>query len=125
MKQIITSQKAPKVVGPYSHAIKAGGFVYCSGQIGLDPVTSQLVSGGIEEQTRQAMDNLEEVLKTSGSSFENAVKATVYLQNMDDFAVFNEVYGSYFGENSPARETVQVAKLPKNALVEISLIALV
>ena len=124
MKQIINSEKAPQVVGPYSHAVKAGGFVYCSGQIGLDPVTNQLVSGGIQEQTRQAMDNLEEVLKSAGSNFEKVVKATVYLHNMEDFSVFNEVYGSYFGGSPPARETAQVAKLPKAALVEISLVAI-
>lgn len=124
MKTVVVAEKAPKVVGPYSHAVRAGGFIFCSGQIGIDPVSNQLVSGGIEQQARQVMDNLEIVLKAGGTSLEKVVKTTVFLQDLNDFQVFNEVYGSYFGGNPPARETVQVAKLPKGALVEISFIAL-
>ncbi len=124
MKTIISSPAAPKAVGPYSQAVKANGFIFCSGQVGLDPVTSAMVSGGIQEQTQQVMENLKAVLEAAGSNFAQVVKATCYLQDMKDYAVFNEVYGSFFPDGPPARETVQVARLPKDALVEVSVVAL-
>lgn len=123
MKTIIVTDKAPKAIGPYSQAVKAGGFVFCSGQIAIDPVTGQMISGGIEEQTRRVMDNIKELLIASGSSLEKLVKTTIFLKNMNDFSVVNEVYGSYFVSDPPARETVEVARIPKDALVEIGVIA--
>lgn len=124
MKSIIVTEKAPKAVGPYSQAVKANGFIFCAGQIPLDPVTGEMVSGGIQEQTVRVFENLQAVLEAAGSSLEKVVKAQVFLLDLNDFVPMNEVYASYFAEPYPARDTFQVARLPKGALVEISVIAL-
>lgn len=124
MKQVISTENAPGAIGPYSQAIKAGGMVFCSGQIPIDPATGEFVSEIVSEQTEQVLKNLSEVLKAAGSSLDNVVKTTVFLADMGDFAEMNEVYGRYFSENKPARATVQAARLPKDARVEIDCIAL-
>jgi len=124
-KAVVSTENAPKAIGPYEQAIKIGGFVYASGQIPLDPKTGDLVDGGIAIQTRRVMENLRAVVEAAGSSFDRAVKATVFLKNIGDFAAMNEVYGEYLGKAKPARSTVAVADLPRGALVEIDLIALV
>jgi len=124
-KEIISTANAPKAIGPYEQAIKVGEFVYASGQIPLDPKTGNLVEGGITIQTRRVMENLKGVVEAAGSSLERVVKATVFLKNIGDFAAMNEVYGEYLGQAKPARSTVAVADLPRGALVEIDLIALV
>ncbi len=124
-KVVITSEKAPKALGPYSVAIKAGGFVFASGQLGLDPQTGNLAVGGVEAETRQALTNLGNVLEAAGSGLELAVKTTVFLRDMNDFARMNAIYGEFFTANYPARSTVQVAALPKNGAVEIEVVALV
>lgn len=121
MKTIFT-EKAPKVVGPYSQAIVVNKFVFLSGQIGIDPKTGE-VGEGVENQTRQVIENLKSVLEVSGSSLEKVVKTTCYLKNMNDYVKFNEVYGEYFKASKPARATVEVAKLPKDVLVEIDAVA--
>lgn len=121
--QIIKTENAPAAIGPYSQAIKSNGFVFCSGQIALRP-DGTLIEGDVKEQTIQVMENLKAVLLASGSSLDKVIKATVYLANMEDFAIFNEVYGSYFtGDNKPARATVEVSRLPKNVKVEIDCVA--
>lgn len=125
MKTIVHTDSAPPAAGPYSQAVIANGFVFTAGQVGLDPATRQFVAGGIAEQTHQVLKNLRAVLEAAGTSFENAVKAVVFLKDMNDFAAMNAVYAEYLGENSPARSTVQVAKLPLDALVEIELVALI
>jgi reactive intermediate/imine deaminase len=117
------TDSAPKAIGPYSQAVRAGDFIYLSGQIPLDPATGQLVAGDIEDATHRVMKNLEAVLAASGTSFARVVKATIYLADLADFAVVNEIYGSYFEAPYPARSTVQVAALPRGARVEIDLIA--
>lgn len=124
-KRAVESADAPKAIGPYSQAIVANGFVFTAGQIGSDPKTGTLVEGGIVEQTEQTLKNLSAVLKASNSSFDNAVKVTVFLADMNDFAKMNEVYAKYFKAPFPARSTVQVARLPRDAKVEIEVIALV
>ncbi|MBN1291678.1 MAG: RidA family protein [Candidatus Latescibacteria bacterium] len=124
-KHEVKTKKAPEPVGPYSQAVIAGQFVFCSGQIALDPASGQLITGNIEEETVCVMNNLKEVLKSAGSSLDNVVKTTIYLQNMDDFISVNKVYGSFFSQIPPSRATVQVACLPKNAHVEIDCIALI
>ncbi len=124
MKEIITTEHAPGAIGPYSQAIKAGGMVFCSGQIPIDPVTGEFVSEAVAEQTEQVLKNLGEVLKAAGTSFNDVVKTTVFLADMNDFAEMNEVYGRYFSENKPARATVQAARLPRDARVEIECIAI-
>lgn len=126
-KESIVSNSAPQAIGPYSQAVRIGNIVYTSGQIPIDPTSTELVLGGIEEQTRQVFNNLDAVLSAAGTSLDNIVKTTVFLINMDDFAKVNEVYASYFAADSvlPARSAVQVARLPKNALVEIEAIAIV
>ena len=124
-KKVISTEKAPKAIGPYEQAIQVGDFVYASGQIPLDPKTGNLVEGGIAVQTRRVMENLKGVLEASGSSLDRVVKATVFLKNIGDVAAMNEVYGEYLGHSKPARSTVAVAELPRGALVEIDLIALV
>jgi 2-iminobutanoate/2-iminopropanoate deaminase len=124
----VSTQNAPAAIGPYSQAIVHGGLVYCSGQVALDPARMELVTGGIEAETRQVLTNLGHVLTAAGSSLERVLRTTVYLQHMDDFAKMNAVYGTFFpsqGERGapPARATVEVAKLPKGALVEIDCVA--
>ena len=124
-KEIIKSDKAPAALGPYSVAVKAGQFVYSAGQLGLDPATGDFVEGGIEAQTRQALENLKAVLEAAGSKLSKVVKTTVFLLDMNDFGAMNGVYGEYFTKNFRARSAVQVARLPKDGLVEIEVIALV
>lgn len=125
MRKEITTKKAPQAIGPYSQAIKVGKLIFCAGQIGADPETNIIVDGGIREQTKTALDNLSAVLSSSGASLQDVVKTTVYLSNMEDFPVMNEVYATYFAKPYPARATVQVVKLPKNALIEIDCIAII
>jgi 2-iminobutanoate/2-iminopropanoate deaminase len=126
-KKTVQTEAAPKALGPYAQAIVAGGVVYCAGQIPLDPKTGNIVPGGIAEQTAQVLANLKAVLKEAGSDLGRAVKTTVFLKSMDNFAAMNEVYGKpeYFGPNPPARSTVEVARLPRDVLVEIEVVALV
>ena len=123
MREIISTDKAPGAIGPYSQAIKTGGMVFCSGQIPIDPATGEFVSNDVVEQTEQVLKNLSAVLDAAGTSLGNVVKTTVFLADMGDFAAMNEVYGRYFSENKPARATVQAARLPKDARVEIDCIA--
>ena len=124
-KVTVSTDNAPKAIGPYEQGIKVGDFVYASGQIPLDPKTGALVVGGIAEQTRQVMKNLRAVLEAGGSSLDRVVKATVFLKNIADFAAMNAVYAEYLGQAKPARSTVAVADLPRGALVEIDFIATV
>lgn len=124
-KKVIQTDKAPKAIGPYSQAIRTDSMIYTAGQIGLDPATSDLVAGGVEEQTRQAINNLRNVLEAAGSSLDHVVKTIVFLTDMNDFSKMNSIYAEYFGEHPPARSTVAVAGLPKGGLVEIEAIALV
>jgi len=121
--KIIKSEKAPKAIGPYSQALVIDNFVFCSGQIGIDPKTGNLVDG-VENQTRQILENLKNVLEEAGSSLDKVVKTTIFLTNINDFAKVNEIYGQYFSLHKPARSTVCVASLPKKALIEIEAIAL-
>ena len=123
MKKIISTAEAPAAVGPYSQAVRAGSTIYCAGQIPLDPKTGQIVSGGIEVQTRRVMENIGAVLKSEGLGFDNVVKTTIFLMDLGDFQKMNEIYGSYFKQAPPARSTVQVAGLPKGARIEIETIA--
>ena len=123
-KEIVSTENAPGAIGPYSQAIKAGGMVFCSGQIPIDPATGNFVSDVVSEQTEQVLRNLSEVLKAAGTSLDAVVKTTVFLADMNDFAEMNEVYGRFFSENKPARATVQAARLPRDAKVEIECIAL-
>lgn len=123
-KRVIHTEKAPKAIGPYSQAIHIGNLVYTAGQVALDPATMELVPGGVEEQTRQVLANLTNVLEAAGTSMSNVVKTTVFLKTMDDFVKMNAIYAEVFGENPPARTTVAVSGLPKNALVEIECVAL-
>ncbi len=125
MKEIIATDNAPGAIGPYSQAIKAGGFVFCSGQIPIDPATGNFVSDNVTEQTEQVLKNLGAVLAAAGTTLNNVVKTTVFLADMNDFAEMNEVYGRFFSENKPARATVQAAGLPRAARVEIDCIAVV
>ena len=125
MKKVIFTEKAPAPIGPYSQAILKGGTLYTSGQIAIDPTTNELVTETIEAETKQVMQNMQAVLHAAGMTFDNVVKATIFIMDMNDFTKINSVYGSYFDENNaPARETVQVACLPKNVNVEISMIAI-
>jgi 2-iminobutanoate/2-iminopropanoate deaminase len=124
MREVIVTDEGPKAIGPYSQAIKANGFVFLSGQIALDPATQQLISGDVAAQTQRVLQNLAGILKAAGSSLSLVVKTTVFLKNMSDFAAMNEVYGRYFTEAPPARSTVEAARLPKDVLVEIDVIAL-
>jgi 2-iminobutanoate/2-iminopropanoate deaminase len=125
-KKTIQTDAAPKALGPYAQAIAAGGMIYCAGQIPLDPKTGDIVTGGIAEQTRQVLENLRAVLKSAGSDLSKAVKTTVFIKDMNNFAAMNEIYGKpdYFGPNPPARSTIEVARLPRDAMVEIEVIAL-
>ena len=124
MKTPISTDRGPRAIGPYSQAIRANGFLFLSGQTPLDPATQQLVVGNITEQTTRVLENLKGVLEAAGSSLDRVVKTTVYLKDMNDFAAMNEVYACYFPTDPPARATVEVARLPKDARVEIDLIAL-
>lgn len=123
MKEIITSEKAPKAAGPYSTAVRQNGLVFLSGQIPLDPRTGQLVTGSIEEQTERVLENLGAVLEAAGLSFDDVVKTTVFLKDMGNFSRMNATYGKYFSTNPPARSTVEVARLPRDVQVEIEAIA--
>lgn len=123
VKKIVVSDKAPKALGPYSVANRYGDLVFTAGQLGLDPATMELVPGGIEAETRQALTNIKHVLEAAGSALEHVVKTTVFLRDMDEFASMNAVYAEFFLENYPARSTVEVAGLPKNGAVEIETIA--
>lgn len=120
--KVIYTEEAPAVVGPYSQAIAANGFLFCAGQIGLNPQTKDLEQG-IEQQTHQVMKNISAVLEAAGSSLQNVVKTTIFLADMSDYAKVNELYGQYFTETKPARSTVAVAKLPREALIEIEVVA--
>jgi 2-iminobutanoate/2-iminopropanoate deaminase len=122
-KKTITTQDAPKAIGPYSQAVEIDGWVYCSGQVALDPSSGQLVGSDVRQQTERALQNLRGVLGAAGCSVSDVVKTTVFLADMNDFAAMNEVYGGTFSSNPPARSTIQAAKLPKGALVEIDAIA--
>ena len=124
MREIIETAKAPAPIGPYSQAIRANSFVFVSGQIPIDPGTGNIVGEEIAEQTHQVMKNLAAILESAGSNLNKIVKTSIFLTNLDDFARLNQVYGEYVGESRPARATVQVAKLPRGALVEIEAVAL-
>ncbi len=123
MRQAIATDHAPKAIGPYSQAIKAGNLLYCSGQIPLDPATGALVQGDLAAQTRRVLDNVGAILAAAGTSFDRVVKTTVFLADMNDFAAMNEVYATYFTPPAPARSTVAAAGLPKGARIEIEVIA--
>jgi 2-iminobutanoate/2-iminopropanoate deaminase len=124
-KKIIHTNNAPNPIGPYSQAIKVGNLLFTAGQLGLDPQTNNLVNGGIEAETHQALINIKHILEEAGSSLNNVVKTTVYLRDMNDFPVMNKIYAEYFTKEFPARTTVQAAALPKNAAIEIEAIAVV
>ena len=124
MREVIATNDAPKAIGPYSQAIKANGFVFISGQIPLDPATQELINGDVAAQTERVLQNLSGILKAAGSSLQQVVKTSVFLKSMSDFANMNEVYSRYFNQAPPARSTVEVARLPKDVLVEIDVIAL-
>jgi 2-iminobutanoate/2-iminopropanoate deaminase len=122
-KKIILTENAPKPIGPYSQAVRAGGFLFCSGQVPLDSVTGQVSAQDVEGQTQKAMENIHAVLSAAECTWENVVKTTIFLKSMNDFPKVNEVYGSYFKSQPPARSTVEVSRLPKDVLVEIEVIA--
>ena len=124
MREVIATDQAPQAIGPYSQAIRAAGLIFTSGQIPIDPATAQIVAGDVSAQTDRVLKNLAAILQASGSSLEKVVRCTVFLKNMGDFAAMNEVYGRYFKQSPPARSTVEVARLPKDVLVEIDVIAL-
>lgn len=124
MRQIISTKDAPQAIGPYSQAIKANGFIFTSGQVAIDPATQQVVAGDISAQTDRVLRNVSEILEAAGSGLGKVVRSTVFLKNMDDFSAMNAVYGKYFSSTPPARSTVEVARLPKDVLVEIDVIAL-
>lgn len=124
-KKAISSEKGPRAIGPYSIAFKAKHFIYTAGQIGLDPSTGELVKGGLEAETRQALDNLKAILTAANACMEDVVKTTVFLKDMNDFAKMNVIYAEYFEKDPPARSAIQVAALPKNALIEVESVAFV
>lgn len=124
MREVIATKLAPAAIGPYSQAIKANGFVFASGQIPIDPATGEVISGGITEQSERVLTNVSELLKAAGSDLGKVVKVTVFLKNMADFAAMNEVYSKFFTATPPARSTLEVARLPKDVLVEIEVVAL-
>ena len=123
-KKVIYTEKAPKAIGPYSQAIRTDSFIFTAGQVGLDPSTGELVAGTVEEQTRQALSNLRNVIEAAGSSMDNVVKTTVFLKDMADFPKMNAIYAEFFGENPPARSTVAVVALPKGGLVEVEAVVI-
>lgn len=123
MKDIVLTDRGPKPIGPYSQAIKAGGFLFASGQVALDPGTNEFLGGDISKQTERVLENVKGILEAAGCHLNKVVKTTVYLKNISDFAAMNEVYAKYFTQAPPARSTVEVARLPKDALVEIEVIA--
>jgi 2-iminobutanoate/2-iminopropanoate deaminase len=124
MREVIATADAPQAIGPYSQAIRAQGLIFSSGQVAIDPATQQVIAGDVSAQTDRVLKNLAAILKASGSTLEKVVRCTVFLKNMGDFAAMNEVYGRYFKQSPPARSTVEVARLPKDVLVEIDVIAL-
>jgi 2-iminobutanoate/2-iminopropanoate deaminase len=124
-KQIIHTDKAPKAIGPYSQAVKVGNLLFISGQVPFDPETMEIVEGGVKEQTARVLENLKAILTEAGASFDNVVKSTVFIKDMNEFGQINEVYAQYFGENKPARACVEVARLPRDVKVEIEVIAVV
>lgn len=123
LKKIVNTDKAPSAIGPYSQAVIHQNTIYCSGQIALDPKTNEIISAEVGEQTEQVMQNLEQILMEAGSSFSKVLKCSIFLADMNDFSKVNEIYGRYFPENPPARETVEVSRLPKDVKIEISCIA--
>jgi len=125
VKETVSTENAPGAIGPYSQAVKTGNMVFCSGQIPINPETGEFVSENVAEQSRQVLKNLSAVLKAAGTSLNNVVKTTVFLADMNDFAAMNEVYAEFFSENKPARATVQAARLPRDARVEIECIAVI
>jgi len=124
MRDVIATKDGPQAIGPYSQAIRAGGFVFVSGQVAIDPLNQQVISGDVAAQTDRVCKNLSAILTAAGSSLQKVVRSTVFLKNMGDFAAMNEVYGRYFKQAPPARSTVEVARLPKDVLIEIDVIAL-
>ena len=124
MRDVVLTDRGPKPIGPYSQAIRANGFLFVSGQVAIDPTSQQVISGDVAAQTERVMKNLAGILKAAGSGLEKVVRSTVFLKNIGDFAAMNEVYGKYFSSAPPARSTVEVARLPKDVLVEIDVIAL-
>jgi len=122
-RRIVSTKSAPDAIGPYSQAVVAGDLVFCSGQVAFDPATMEIVTGGVEAEARQCLENLSAVLEGAGTSLAHAVRMTVYLEDMNDFAAVNEVYGTFFGEDPPARVCIQAAGLPKDVAVEIDCIA--
>jgi len=123
MRDIVLTDKGPKPIGPYSQAIRANGFLYVSGQVALDPKTGELLGSDVAQQTQRTLENVKGILEAAGSNLHHVVKTTVFLKDMNDFAAMNEIYAKYFPSAPPARSTVQVARLPKDALVEIEVIA--
>jgi len=124
MREVIATDQAPQAIGPYSQAIRAEGLIFTSGQVAIDPATQQVIAGDVSAQTDRVLKNLAAILQASGSSLEKVLRCTVFLKNMGEFAAMNEVYGRYFKQSPPARSTVEVARLPKDVLVEIDVIAL-
>jgi 2-iminobutanoate/2-iminopropanoate deaminase len=124
MREVVSTKDAPQAIGPYSQAIKANGFIFTSGQIALDPSTQQVVAGDVAAQTERVLRNVSEILEAAGSGLGKVVRSTVFLKDMNDFAAMNQVYAKYFSSAPPARSTVEVARLPKDVLVEIDVIAL-
>jgi len=124
VKEVISTERGPKAIGPYSQAVRANGFIFISGQVAFDPATSQIVEGDITKQTERVMENLKGIVEAAGSKLDKTVKTTVFLKDMGEFAKMNEVYARYFPANPPARATVEVARLPRDVRVEIELIAL-
>ena len=124
MREVIATEQAPRAIGPYSQAIRAQGLIFTSGQIAIDPATAQIIASNVSAQTDRVLKNLAAILQASGSSLEKVLRCTVFLKNMGDFTAMNEVYGRYFQQEPPARSTVEVARLPKDVLIEIDVIAL-
>jgi 2-iminobutanoate/2-iminopropanoate deaminase len=123
MAEVVATKDAPQAIGPYSQAIKAGGFLFSSGQIAIDPASGQVIEGDVAAQTERVLKNIAAILKAGGLSMQRVVKTTVFLKSMSDFGVMNEIYGKHFGDHRPARSTVEVARLPKDVLVEIDVVA--